>query len=745
MYSFSEADASTGCPAPHATLRGVRMRRELFMLAVIVAVACGVRVYPAWQTVFGATGVTFLETDAWYHVRLAENQVRNYPWRVTLDPYAAVGGQFVAIAPLYDTITATVVVLWRGTSADTETVERVAAFVPPVLGTLSVILLWALGRKLFDWRAGLIAAALLAVLPGHFMDRTMLGFVDHHALEAFLALATLLAIVWGLEAPAFAASLSTGLALGLYLLGWSSGAFLIGIVATWLLLVVLLCRSGVAMMHVARFAAGGAVVALALVIAFQDPRMHRYGSQVVGLLGLAAVAVSILPLGRRRDSSTARGIVVGGIAAVVMLSGLITWVVAPGSFQQLLTDVGRLAPNPARMGVLEARPLFLYPGEWNWLQPWQFFRTGFYVGLAGLAFFSVRVWRDRAAGDLLVWVYVIFTFAATIGQNRFGYYLVTGCALMGGWLATRILDRGGQTTSPLWREAALVAIAAVMFAPNLAPSVLLMPRTSSFTPYWRDVMLWLRTNTPPPFVQSAGAGDEYYLARYPRDRVPYPDYAVMNWWDQGYWLTQRARRVPVSNPTQERAVNAARFYAEVDEISAVAAAGAERAGVVIADWELPFRLTPEGTIMGRFQSVLDWAGATHSAYYEVYYRREHDAWIPVWVFHAPYYQSMAYRLVVHGGAPSTPANATTVIKVADHTDTTGANFREVMSQQTYPTYEAALQAAAANPAEQMIVGLDPWRTPFPLPGLTSFVQVHAARTPEQGPAEAPWVRVFRVK
>ena len=64
-------------------------------------------------------------------------------------------------------------------------------------------------------------------------------------------------------------------------------------------------------------------------------------------------------------------------------------------------------------------------------------------------------------------------------------------------------------------------------------------------------MLWLRTNTPPPFVQSAGAGDEYYLARYPRDRVPYPDYAVMNWWDQGYWLTQRARRVPVSNPTQD--------------------------------------------------------------------------------------------------------------------------------------------------------------------------------------------------
>jgi hypothetical protein len=241
-------------------------------------------------------------------------------------------------------------------------------------------------------------------------------------------------------------------------------------------------------------------------------------------------------------------------------------------------------------------------------------------------------------------------------------------------------------------------------------------------------------------------GDEYYLARYPREGVPHPDYAVMNWWDQGYWLAQRARRVPVSNPTQERALNAARFYAEVDEIRAVEAARAERARFVIADWELPFRLTPEGTVMGRFQSVLDWAGATHSSYYEVYYRREHDAWIPLWIFHAAYYQSMAYRLVVLGGAPATPASATTVLTLADRTDASGLSFREVVTQQTYETYEAALQAAAASASAQtMIVGLDPWRAAFPLAGLTSFVQVHAARTEQQKATEAPWVRVFEVR
>ena len=27
----------------------------------------------------------------------------------------------------------------------------------------------------------------------------------------------------------------------------------------------------------------------------------------------------------------------------------------------------------------------------------------------------------------------------------------------------------------------------------------------------------------------------------------------MNWWDQGYWIMQTARRVPVTNPTQSGA------------------------------------------------------------------------------------------------------------------------------------------------------------------------------------------------
>jgi asparagine N-glycosylation enzyme membrane subunit Stt3 len=219
---------------------------------------------------------------------------------------------------------------------------------------------------------------------------------------------------------------------------------------------------------------------------------------------------------------------------------------------------------------------------------------------------------------------------------------------------------------------------------------------------------------------------------------------VLSWWDQGYWVVQQARRVPVANPTQERAPNAALFYTETDEAEARARLDAERTRFVVADFELPFRRIADGSIMGRFQTILDWTGKTHAQYYEVAYRRTEGQWVPTWIFHEPYYRSMAFRLSALGGAGVTPANATTVATFASRVDNNGMQFRELVSQHTYPTYEDAVRAREAAGAEAVIVGLDPWQSAIPLEPVTWLVQRHAARTPEQQPSEAPWVRIFEV-
>jgi dolichyl-phosphooligosaccharide-protein glycotransferase len=732
---------------PAARLRS----RPAIILFVIVAIGLAVRLYPAWNSVFAPEGVNFLETDAWYHVRLIENQVRNYPWRVTMDPYAAAGGQFVPIAPLFDTIASTVATLLHGRAADTSSVERVAAFLPPFLGTASLVVVFALVRRVFDERAAVLASALLAILPGHFMDRTMLGFVDHHALEALLALSVLLAVASALERKTVTSAVAVGVVLGLYLLTWASGAFFVAVLGAWLVALTLLARTPAPLVTAARTIVVGAIVALAMVAAFQDPRMHRYGSQIVGLLGLAAIGGTIAVVARRARESVPSMLVLATLAPLTVAGIVVVQWRNPGVFAQVITDVLRLAPDPTRMGVLEARPLFLYPGEWSWWQPWQFFRTGFYVGVAGLVALAIRVWRDRSSADVLLWLFGASTLAATIGQNRFGYYLVPAFALVGGWLASAVLAwsempaDGRRRAVPFRRELGPLLVAGAFFAPNLAPNVLLRPRAATLSAYWRSTMEWLREETPAPFAQSAPVGDDYYLARYGRDGVPLPDYTVMNWWDQGYWLMQRGHRVPVANPTQERAPNAARFYAETDERRARLLLDRERTRYVLSDWELPFRITEENRVMGRFQNILEWAGARHQDYYLVCFRRERGAWVPVWVFREPYYRSMAYRLTVLGGAAATPAHSTTVIGLVDRTDQNGVPFKEIVSQQTYRSFDEARAAAAATANDTLIVGLDPWRSAFPVEALATLVQLHAARTPEQAPTEAPWVRIFGVR
>lgn len=731
------------------------MRRDIFVILLVASVAFGVRTYPAWNSVFTSEGVSFLETDAWYHVRLVENQVRNYPWRVTVDPYAAPGGQFVPVAPLFDSITSTLVVLLHGRDADTLQIQRIAAFIPSVLGTLTVIAVWMLGRLQFCRRAAFIAAALLAVLPGHFLDRTMLGFVDHHALEALLAVATLVAFARGMAAPRVTTGVVAGVALGCYLLAWGSGAFLLAVFGMFLVVFVALARTNHDISAAANTTGVAAIVAFVLVVVFQDSRMHRYGSQILGLTGLAALSLAAAVAARGTLPHPRKGLLVGAIAIVAVVSGAIVVLLSPALVGSVLVDVGRLSPDPARMGVLEARPLFLYAGDWRWGQPWTFFRTGFFIGLAALVPFALRVWRQRRAIDVLILVYAIAMFIATIGQNRFGYYLVTACAILGGWLAVAVLDWGGvphaenpeptpRTRLPLAREVAVAAVAGGMFGPNIAPSVLLGERSSSFPNYWRHTMTWVRDHTPPPFLQSAGQGEDYYYARYSEHAV-LPDYSVMSWWDHGYWIAQTARRVPVANPTQERAGNAGRFYSSIDETQAIDLLRRDRSRYVLSDWELPFRKLADGTIMGRFQNVVDWAGGVHEQYYEIVYRRDGGQWVPVWIFHEPYYRSMAFRLSVLGGAAATPANSTTVILLADRVDGRGVRFRELVTERTFATFDAARQAVTQSPTGTFIVGLDPWQAAFPIEGLRWLVPLHESRTLEQKPGEAPWVRIFEVR
>ena len=719
-------------------------RTDGALLAAVLLIAAGLRVWAPWDDVFAGPRVNFLETDAWYHVRLVENQVRNFPHRVTHDPYAAAGGQYVAVAPLLDTIIATATVVTAGRDASTAYIERVAAIVPAVIGVLAVAAVWALATLAFDRRAGFIAGLLAAVLPGHFLDRTLVGFVDHHALEVLWSFATLAALAAAVRATASLwPAVVAGVCLGLYLLSWASGAYLVAILAAWIALAGLVARTGEAV-TAGRAAAVASAVALAMVLLLQDSALFRYNTQIAALVGLCVVSLTVQFFAHRL-------LAVAGVLAVAgaaLAAG--AWFLWPSLVGQIANDLARFQPDPTRMAVLEARPLFLYTGNWTWSQPWTFFRSGFYLGLVAVLGLAASLWRSRRADHLLILCFTLANYLATVGQNRFGYYLVPATAVVCGWLAVRVLDWGGvphadnpapkmRRPAPFQREIAVIAVAGVIVAPNLVPAAITTTRAGGMPDHWFQTMQWLRTETPEPF-----ALPDYYHARYD-DAGPPPAYTVMNWWDQGYWLIQTARRVPVSNPTQSGAPDAARFLTATDEAEALAILEDTRARFVLVDWELPFRdAGGGGALAGRFQNLADWAGIPTSRYYTLCFSRDGDgaAWTPTWLFREPYYQSMAYRLMVLGGQSAAPQHNTYVVQTVDRVDTTGRRFCEVVGRTPHATADEARRAADGLGAGAQVVGLTPWQPAFPVPAITGLRLAQEFRDPAQQANETPMVRIF---
>jgi dolichyl-diphosphooligosaccharide--protein glycosyltransferase len=733
-------------------------RSDYVYLTIIVAIALAIRVWAPWSDVFGSARVDFLETDAWYHVRLLENQVRNFPHHVTIDPYAAPQGQYVPVAPLLDTIIATVVYVTKGSHAPTAYIERVAALAPPLMGIGAVLAVWMLGARAFGRREGLIAAFLVSFYPGHFLDRSLVGFVDHHALEAWLAFAVLASFA-GLPTSIQLPTKSnfptntllptlSGVLIALYLLAWTSGALLVAILAVWVVTLPLVA-SPEDSARAARSTAIAAAVALVGILLFQDHGMYRYSMQVFSLVILLAVSGAItlvVPRFSGPSSALKALAVLAGLGLVLYGVAFLAW---PGVVVQSTNDLLRLTPDPTRMTVMEARPLFWYTGNRSWSQPWLFFRSGFYVGAVATILLAMHVRTSRRADHWLIVLFTAAMFAATVGQNRFGYYLVPATTVVIGWLAARVLDWGGvphadnpapkpsKRAWPFQRELAVMLVAGVAVAPNIVPAVITTTRTGGMPSFWFDVMQWLRTETEPPF-----SSDDYYYARYAAP-LQEPKYTVLNWWDQGYWIMQTAHRVPVSNPTQAAAGVAASILLLSDDQELQKALATTRARYIVVDWELPFREISGGnTLGGRFENLVTWAGRQTSEFYSTCFVMSPQGWQPQWVFREPYYQSLVYRLMVLGGVPAAPTNNSWVAKLDTRVDSTGRQFCELSERQRYATVEEAKTAAAQKGAGYQVVGMTAWQPAFNVPPVQGLRLVKDFRRPGQAPTEAPFARVF---
>jgi asparagine N-glycosylation enzyme membrane subunit Stt3 len=153
--------------------------------------AIGVRML-AWHSVFQQSGVYPNGNDAYYHLQRIRYSVEHFPEILRFDPLMnfPAGAQSIW-PPTFDWLIAALLRVLPGIDQPGQ-LDRYAVCIPPIIGVLTVLLVYRLGLRFFSRTVGVVAALSMAILPAHSLY-SRVGAVDHHALVA-----TIVAIMLGL-------------------------------------------------------------------------------------------------------------------------------------------------------------------------------------------------------------------------------------------------------------------------------------------------------------------------------------------------------------------------------------------------------------------------------------------------------------------------------------------------------------------------------------------------------------------
>lgn len=215
----------------------VKTRWIALLLLAFIALSFSLRVIPPYDHVFGSEWIKFTSNDAYWQMEQVDKIAPDFP------TYA---GKILQIPFFHWLLSATIWVVSLGNPTQ-HTIDIVGVYFPAVLGALTVIPVYFLGRIMFGQLAGIVAATLIAILPGEWLGRSSLGFTDYHVLEVLLTTTALMFLVLAIKARSKSRiiyGLLVGLFFSLYWLTWR-GAVLFGVILgvfLWLQLVNVLLR-----------------------------------------------------------------------------------------------------------------------------------------------------------------------------------------------------------------------------------------------------------------------------------------------------------------------------------------------------------------------------------------------------------------------------------------------------------------------------------------------------------------------
>ena len=684
-----------------------------------------------WENFSSNGELLFRGNDAWYHLRQTSYTVRHFPSTMPFDPWThfptgTASGQF---GTLFDQLVALgALVLGLFMPQDPAT-DLALLFAPAVFGTLVGVPAYFIARRFGGRLGGVIAVLVLALTPGAFLFRSLVGFSDHHIAEVLFQVLAVLGVMvaisvaqrdrpvyeqfrareWGALRGTVGYAALAGLALGLYVWVWPPAVFFVSVLGLFFVVHVLVTFvKGHSPEHVAIAGVVMSVVAALLSVVriseFEFSATDFSLLQPVAFLGLAAGLVVAAALARavegRDDARTVYPVaIVGGIAAIALLA----WLVVPDTFAYFVDQFLRiygLDANAQVRTVNEAQPVPL-------AQASEFFsaRYGFtfFIAIVGAVMLLAKyLLEDEPRGEALLLVtWFVLMVLATLTQNRFDYYVAVPVSALTAFVVGYVvrLVGLGATDRVTDLDAAQVmtvfVLVLVVVAPFVAvtgpvlsdPGAVTLQSVQSASAngpgevsQWTGSLEWLANNTPDEGEYGAANvdGDQLdYYGTYARTNDYNYDngtYGVMSWWDYGHFITVEGERIPNANPFQQGATAAANFLLNPNESAAneIMTTEGDGAGTryVMVDWKLADPRSSKYTAPAAFDNIgVNAYGSGQNALIETAIYTQYvpgsQPRIAYYVRNQAHYESMRVRLYRFHGSAAGPTLPNGQVPVLD--------------------------------------------------------------------------------
>jgi len=760
---------------------------------IIVGAALWLRVALPYNQVFVNDWVKLTGVDAYYYGRLLDNLASHFPNLTQFDPYFIFpSGLITTTQPnFFAYLMGGIVWLLSLGKPDQHITDVIAVYIPPVLAVLTIIAAFFIGKALKNVWAGLLAAGMLAIMPGEFLNRSLLGYTDHHIAESLFVTCFILFVMlaykesedislgsirekgWKSIVKPVVYCAIAGLSLALYMLIWAGAALLLLIFVLFLVVQIIIDYAKGRSVYTTG-ALGIAVILVGLIIYSPTARSYFTTLSIVAAIILVVIltVVATLMSGRHIKS----GYFILMLAAAGLAGMGLLYLVSPATYALLFDRLAGVFGWYPSTTVMEMQPLLLQGNEFTFGVAYGNFTIGLFLGLAGLVLVTYQTVKKPDPLKILLIIWSVLMVLAAMAMRRFAYYLAVNFAILSGCFIWWILDLVGfgrqrvpednkhpaartkaarrreakteksSKGNPVFMAIVLVVSIFVMVYPNLGP----LPDRSKpsidvatrplFAPSnaWFESLEWLRSNSPEPLGDANAYYGQYKAPGEPGGYVyPQNAYGVLSWWDYGYWISRIARRIPISNPGTNGTIGEAKYLLAQDELSAASAIKDINIKYVIVDDEI-------ASYDSKFFALPTWVGSTYEEYYDVYIQKQNDKYVPTVLFYPEYYQAMVVRLYNFEGKQVVPSDVN-VVGYDNALSSDGKQYKVINEIRKFNSRQEAEQfIASQKPKMYRIVGMDPYISPVPLDALKNYKLVYSSSQKKQdGQVTTSYIKIFQ--